>query len=109
MQIKGDFSAADLEDLIYRLAKARAQIAPEVPSTREAALEAGVAMMEEDRPSITAAVRVDGTLRIAMRNRGIGWLAAIVDPHTARALGQYMVNSTAEAVDLFTDGDGKRH
>ncbi|MET3517819.1 hypothetical protein ABIC63_005624 [Pseudacidovorax sp. 1753] len=109
LNIEGSFSAMELEDLIHRLAEMRAEMTPEVPNTKAAAVDAGCSMLQEDRPSITAAVRVDGTLRIAMRNRGIGWLAAIVDERTAHALGQYMVNATTEAVDLFASGDGKRH
>lgn len=76
---------------------------PPVADTRAAVVAADSLILEEDRPSIMASVRWDGALRISMRNRGLGWLAAIVDRRTAHALGKYMSTATPEfeALDLI--------
>ncbi|MGO4609427.1 hypothetical protein AB4142_24090 [Variovorax sp. 2RAF20] len=111
LHLDGKLSAHELEDLIHRLAELRAAMNPAVPDTRAAALAANSAMLEEDRPSITAAVRLDGSLRISMRNRGIGWVAAIVERRTAHALGRYMVEATPEVqpLDLINHSERHRH
>lgn len=111
LHLEGKLSALELELLIHRLAELRATMHPAVPDTRSAALAANSSMLEEDRPSITAAVRMDGTLRISMRNRGIGWIAAIVERQTAHALGRYMVEATPEVqpLDLINHNERHRH
>lgn len=111
IELRGTFTAGEIEDLITRLAMLRSGMSPPVPENRpDAFAEPDKPMLMENEPGLTAALRRNGGIRLWLRNRGIGWMGYEVDAARARAIANYILSRTpAEDVNLFGEDDGKRH
>lgn len=73
IDISGDFSAAQVEQMLSDLAQLRATMDPPVsPHRPDPNSDARVS--EQDEPSITAVPMRDGRIRFWLRNNGLGWL-----------------------------------
>jgi hypothetical protein len=93
INIQGEYSAAELEDLITQIAMARSVMLPPVPDTRpDPAGNIDKPILMESECAISAALRRDGSMRLWLRNRGIGWC-----------------NTHAEEVNLITHRIDKTH
>jgi hypothetical protein len=111
VDIRGNFTASELESLISRLAVLRSDMSPPVPEHRmDAMRDPDKPILMEHESAMTAALRTDGSFRLWLRNRGLGWLAYEVDVQRARALANYILaRSEPEGVNLFGKGGGTSH
>ncbi|MDM0003908.1 hypothetical protein QTI51_04005 [Variovorax sp. J22G73] len=111
LQIEGEFDAAGVEQLIRDLAELRRDMQPGVPATWEAAFQADCGVEQEDKPGVSVGQRLDGTFRLAMRHRGLGWLSFQLDQRTASALAEFIAQRSArtEAGNLAADEGGRAH
>lgn len=97
LQVDGEFDAAGTEQLIRDIAELRRDLVPGVPATWKAAFDADVGIDQEDKPGVSVWRRSDGTVRLAMRHRGIGWLSFTLDERTARALADAIIGAGGDA------------
>jgi len=73
ISLNGEFTAAELEEVIQELAAARSSMDPPVPLTLPISGDAPVVLQENS--SFTIRTLVDGGLRIWLRSEGMGWMA----------------------------------
>ncbi len=73
ISLNGEFTAAELEEVILELSKVRAGMEPAVPRTLVTSGDATV--MEQDETLFTVRTLADGGLRIWLRSEGAGWMA----------------------------------
>jgi hypothetical protein len=112
VEVRGTFTAPQLEAEITRLAMLRSRMLPPVPEHRpDVEDDPDKPILMESEPALTAALRRDGGIRLWLRNRGIGWMGYEVEPSRARAIAKYILSRTADdgTVDLFSESDSKRH
>lgn len=111
IEVQGEFTASELENLITRLAVLRSDMQPPVPENPpDATTDPDKPILRESDSAMTAAARRNGGIRLWFRNRGLGWIAYEVDPARARGAAKYILSRTPdESVDLFGEGDGNRH
>jgi hypothetical protein len=111
LDLRGTFTASELEDLITRLAILRSDMSPPVPQNPPDAFgDPDKPILMESEPAITAALRQNGGIRLWLRNRGLGWMGYEVEPARARGIAKYILSRTTdEGVDLFSEGVGKAH
>jgi len=110
LDVRGPHTAQQLDRLIRTLATLRADMTPEVATSRmDLAAQADDVLIEQD-PSLMAALR-GGGFRLWVRNRGLGWLAYEIDNQVAMSIHSLISRSAhkVEGVDLFGDGDGHTH
>ena len=74
LQVNGEFSAAELEEIIRELAVARAGMDPPVPLDPPSEGAEGD-VLEQQQAQFSIRTRADGGLRIWLRSEGIGWMA----------------------------------
>lgn len=73
ISLNGEFTAAELEEVIQELAVARAGMEPAVPQTLPTSGDAAV--LQQEDASFTVRTLADGGLRIWLRSEGVGWMA----------------------------------
>ncbi len=78
--LDGEYSAAELEELIRHLAKTRAAMLPSVPGEPPTSFDTDA--LQEIDPLFKIRALVGGGVRIWLRNEGYGWL-----PFTLSATG----------------------
>lgn len=112
-QIKGDLTAADMDELISQLAELRAQMLPSVAQSRpnpKDPLAAGTPMTMEDSPAMMAAKLKDGRIRFWARSAGFGWLAFNVIEQDALLIRDYLIaNLPSRASDLVSYDSTQQH
>lgn len=108
LDIRGAYTAQQLESLLQKLALLRADMAPQVPHTR-AQVDADV--LVEDKPGLVIAQRRDGGFRLWLRHRGYGWLTYQIDDRSAAGAANFIRSKTAgvEAIDFVGNGNAHRH
>lgn len=111
LDLRGTYSANELEALITELATLRSGMQPPVPQNRPNPLnDPDKPILMESDSAMTAALRTDGSFRLWLRNRGTGWMGYEVDAQRAQALAQYILSrSDGRAIDLISHSDSKRH
>jgi hypothetical protein len=111
LEVRGTFTATQLEAVITRLAMLRSDMLPPVPDHRpDATSDPDQPILMESDCALTAALRRNGGIRLWLRNRGLGWMGYEVEPARARAIANYILSRTPdEGVNLFGEDDGKRH
>ena len=110
LNINGEHTAAQVDELLSTLALIRADMEPPVPMTRsELAQETG-SILVEDKPSLLMAALRGGGFRLWLRHRGFGWLAYQIDNSTAVGMRQLIQQHTAaDAFNLVEHEDTNRH
>lgn len=88
VQIAGEFSANELEEIIIELAKVRSGMEPAVPPTPEADLDREV--LVQDDPLFTVRTLAGGGLRIWLRNEGTGWQAFQLSEDQRKRLAEFL-------------------
>jgi hypothetical protein len=81
-------SALGLEEVIFLLGQARAEMDPPVPFDRPESGDAKA--IAEDNPSAIFGLHADGSLAIWLRNSGYGWLTFNVPAHDVLGLRQLL-------------------
>ncbi|ESQ14371.1 MAG: hypothetical protein N838_13430 [Thiohalocapsa sp. PB-PSB1] len=74
IDLHGEFSASDLEQIIVSLAKARASLDPPV-SNHPPGEESEEEILIQSDTKFSVRTLANGGIRIWLRNEGIGWLA----------------------------------
>ncbi len=74
INLTGEFSALELEEVIRTLATARASLEPAVPMQPPTLLATEEVLVQEEA-SFNFRTLIGGGLRIWLRNEGLGWLA----------------------------------
>lgn len=89
INLNGEFSAIELEEIIRSLIEARASLYPPVPdSPPTEQSEAEILVQSKARFSVRTLA--DGGLRIWLRNEGIGWLAFTLDAVAKKGLVEFL-------------------
>ena len=111
INLNGNVDAIELESLIRQLARARAEMLPPVPQTRQEAIDANHFILEEDQPSVMISRTRAGMFRLSMRNRGLGWLTALITPTNAASIAAYVNRNTSAAnpLDLVGENNSPKH
>jgi hypothetical protein len=97
IEVRGDFSATELERLIEELSQVRAAMVPAVPlapATTNTAEDPAAARARGD-PCVQVAVMRDGVTRFWVRHAGLGWFAFNLPVERARMLAEYVLGITA--------------
>ncbi len=108
----GPLSASDVESLIADLASLRSRMTPPVamstPGSREFDSNLPKTSKQND-PEIAAARLHDGSIRLWIRNVGLGWLAFDMPHAKARAIADYIVaNTPLGSGNFLTEDSGNR-
>lgn len=107
LTLEGRFTGPELEGLIADLAVLRNQMSPEVPRecpTRETVGDQNVSV--QDDPDFQLRLLRDGSIRLWIRSRGLGWLVFNIPVSNACAMRDYLVANTPKdgaTGDFFTD------
>ncbi len=93
VELRGSYSADEIEALIGKLSALRAQMLPAVPmapgdANRERDPAAGRAGGD---PCVQVAVMRDGLTRFWVRHEGLGWFGFNLPVERARTLAQYIL------------------
>lgn len=89
IQLNGEFSAHELEEIIHRLAIARAGLAPPVPM-QPPHESAETQALEQASAKFSVRTLAQGGLRIWLRNEGIGWQAFTLDAAAKEGLANFL-------------------
>lgn len=103
--IEGQHNATQIENLIYELSKARAQMEPGVPFDYRLSEKDAIIGIHEN-PYFQIARLRDGTIRFWMRHSGIGWLCYTVPVDQARAARDYLIKNLPDSAgnpNLFSE------
>lgn len=74
IELNGDFTAEQLEEIIRDFAEVRASLRPSVPMQPPSEMS-GANVLLQDETQFAFRRLVTGGLRIWLRNEGIGWVA----------------------------------
>lgn len=89
VEVNGDFTADDLDEVIRSLAKARAGLAPAVPlKAPDGTIESE--LLVQDDALFKIATLADGGLRIWLRSEGFGWMAFNLSAAQAAGLREFL-------------------
>ena len=108
LSITGEFSAAQLDQLLRDLALLRADLLPAVPE-QLAGIGEETLVLVEDKPGLNIAARRGGGFRLWLRHRGYGWLAYQLDDQTAVGVASYISSRAGPGIDLVGDQVGHTH
>lgn len=94
-----ELSAGDLDGLIRRLARVRSEMSPEVAVELDEGtmLDARIDPLWRTKPVLHPGIA--GELLI-LRHAGLGWLAFLLPPHEAVALGNYLTKDSNNNSDV---------
>jgi hypothetical protein len=96
INLNGEFSAEDLDDIIRSLAEARAGMQPAVPKKAPGAHSSeDASVLHETIDSLVIRRLTGGRLRFYLRNSGLGWLAHEVSAEAAEGLASFLSNQIA--------------
>ncbi|WP_298580535.1 hypothetical protein [uncultured Luteimonas sp.] len=90
IELNGDFSAPQLDEILRDLAKARAGMLPAVPEHPPSLLSAEEEVLLQDEAKFDIRTLLNGGLRIWLRNEGLGWLAFTLTPAHAASLRVFL-------------------
>ena len=90
IELNGDFSAPQLDEILRDLAKARAGMLPAVPEHPPSLLSADEEILLQDEAKFDIRALLNGGLRIWLRNEGLGWLAFTLTPAHATSLRVFL-------------------
>lgn len=93
IDLNGEFSAIDLEEIIQLLMVERAAMQPEV--TMQAPSEDAPDAMVTNEPAESFAIRIllDGSLRFWLRSAGIGWMSFDLPARHREPLARYLLSN----------------
>lgn len=98
VNLTGEFTATDLEDVIRNLAEARAGLAPEVPLQPPTELhEANILVQDETQFAFRKLAT--GGLRIWLRNEGLGWLAFTLSARDVLGIREFLAKESRDEPD----------
>ena len=89
ISLNGEFTAAEVEEIIADLAKARAGTAPAVPMEPPTALHPREILVQ-DEAAFTFRKLATGGIRVWLRNEGIGWLAFTLSAKHAAGIREFL-------------------
>ena len=97
LDVRGTYSATDIERLISQLSEARAQMLPSVPTAPPASgcPEDIAATRAGGDPCVQVAVMRDGLTRFWVRHAGLGWFGFNLPVERASTLANYIVGVTS--------------
>jgi hypothetical protein len=88
LKLDGEYSAADLEELIQHLAKMRAAMLPAVPNEPPTSFDTDA--LQDVDPMYRIRSLVGGGVRIWLRNEGYGWLPFTLSATGISKLAQFL-------------------
>lgn len=86
--LNGSFTAADMDEIIADLARARASLFPGVPNQPPTNLDAP--MLEQHEPQFRIRTLAAGGLRIWLRHEGFGWIAFTLSARQRKELVEFL-------------------
>lgn len=97
INLTGEFSAQELDEIIRTLAEVRAGMQPPVPSTAPGPHSSeGIKVLHETMDSLVIRRLTGGRLRLYLRNSGLGWLAHDVSAQGAEGLARFLTKQIAD-------------
>ena len=90
------FDAATLEDAIHKLAQARAELADEVPQSLDPGSRLSAIRFPAWRVPDTHN-GPSGTMALALRHPGLGWLSFLLEEGRSREIGQALLDTPPTA------------
>jgi hypothetical protein len=94
IHLTGDFNASEIEDMIVTLANIRASLKPSVPMQLPPVLSEATHSVQESTV-FKIRKRVDGGIRIWLRNEGLGWFCFELSATGARKLCDFIAKNVA--------------
>ena len=87
INLNGDFSASEIEEIIRELAKARSGLLPSVAA--QPPEEHGEVLVQSDT-KVSLRTLANGGIRIWLRNDGIGWIAFSLSAQDREGLTEFL-------------------
>lgn len=97
IELEGEFTAAELDEILRDLAKARAGLSPPVPDQPPTVLAADEDVLVQEEARFAIRTLANGGLRIWLRNEGLGWLAFTITPAQTLSLRQFLGQKVAHS------------
>ena len=111
LKIEGSLSTSEVESLIADLALVRGRMIPEV-TRKNPLLDPGEPNISiQDDPDFQLRLLRDGSIRLWIRNRGLGWLIFNIPVNNACTMRDYLIANTPtdeNGPDFFSDEDPGR-
>lgn len=79
INLNGEFTALELEEIIGDLALARAGMNPPVPTSPPSHMSPEAVITEQENALFIFRTLIDGGIRVYLRSEGFGWLAFRMD------------------------------
>lgn len=109
VKINQVFSARELGALIISLMEVRSHLEPPVSLDRPGPEDDELVLIEND-PALTMGQRADGSFRLWVRNRGVGWMGFEISQQKAATLRDFLIpRTTGIASDLSAADEGIKH
>ena len=89
INLNGEFSASELEEIIRSLAEVRAGLLPAVPSDPPSGASDAEVLVQEET-AFRVRTLADGGLRIWLRNEGLGWIAFTMSQRDKAGLVEFL-------------------
>jgi hypothetical protein len=89
INLNGEFTAPELEDIIAELGKARAGMLPAV-SKEPPSVESNVDVTVQEETLYSIRTLVSGGVRIWLRNEGFGWLGFTLTPADKEGIRDFL-------------------
>lgn len=96
--LNGTFTAPEIEQAIAELAQARSALQPAVPSEPPMNLDASI--LTQSNAQFRIRTRIDGGLRIWLRNEGVGWLTFELDAAAREELRTFLARKPGHTHQL---------
>lgn len=90
INLNGEFTALELEEIIGDLAIARAGSLPAVPMQPPSHLSPDAVIQEQDNALFIFRTIINGGIRIYLRSEGFGWLAFKLNPADAEGVRELL-------------------
>jgi hypothetical protein len=95
--VSGTYTASQLEQVITSLMSFRAQMEPQVPETLALLkTQPETSVISDDEPFIQIKLKTDGTIRLWIRLRGLGWIALNCTAEQTAIIRKFFVNQTTD-------------